>query len=192
MSRQQLNALVDEIARTTDPRRREELIAKLRAGGVTVCTDASVQEQDEFVPRGCVKGGDGIIRNPNFAQEYRREVEKRLGRGVRCPARRPPQRTRVGRRVTRTRARTAHGPPRKPDDPPPEPPLVLAGPPSVHVRLYLEGEPEVRFYARTDEDAERLKVWLEGRLDLLPALGYFADYRAGLVEATCAGSDWQL
>lgn len=62
----------------------------------------------------------------------------------------------------------------------------LLAPPSLHVSVYLEGEPQARYYAHTPADAARLRLWLARRRDLAAALRLLDVER---IEASGAGCD---
>jgi hypothetical protein len=123
MSRQELNAKVDELARTTDPKRRAQLIAELIEAGVMKSPTPKVLEPDDWVPTGCVRGKDGIIRTAPGVFERRFAVAAKAAGlhlwrvpRVHVPQRRLDERRPAGRR-SRVRRR-ANAPPR-PDDPEP-------------------------------------------------------------------------
>jgi hypothetical protein len=73
---------------------------------------------------------------------------------------------------------------------PTNPPPVGRAAPSVSIRIRLEERPEIRYYAESAEDAERLRLWLLCRPDLVEIIAAAADYSAGVIEGPPGGADW--
>jgi hypothetical protein len=62
--------------------------------------------------------------------------------------------------------------------------------PHVEILIPLEGLLTVRYFAMTEPDAERLRLWLERRRDLLALIFEATDYTGGTVAGPPGGSDW--
>jgi len=119
--------------------RRSEIVATLRAAGVQVnLAVEDVTPTKTFVPEGDKLGADGVVRNPRFGQQYRREVARRAQHDPRYrrealalarPAcdRRPvvvvhaPERREFRPKPRGARSHRARAPARPSDEPAPEP-----------------------------------------------------------------------
>jgi hypothetical protein len=62
--------------------------------------------------------------------------------------------------------------------------------PSIEIRIPLEGEPRIRYFAATFEDSERLRLWLRQRRDLLRIIYGAAYFTGGVIEGPPSAPDW--